>query len=891
MKLSELRMLVMRVVGFFRRTSQEERLEVELRVHLALSAEENERRGMPAEEARFAARREFGGVEQAKEAVRAQRGLPFLETLLNDARYGMRMLAKTPAFTAVAILTLAIGIGANAAIFSVVHAVLLQPFPYPAADRLAIVWSVYGTEGRAPASGPELTYLREHSRMFEEFAGIWAQSGALTGEGEPEQVKVGQMTSNFLPMLSTKPQVGRFFLPAEQGYGAARVIILSDGLWRRRFGGDPHLVGKAVRLNAEPYTVVGVMAAGFRIIFPAGSSVSPDMDVYIPFPADLATQPADQGYIRVVGRLKNGATVEQAQIEADELASQLRTQFGTFAEQELGLHIVALHGDVVRNLRPALLALFAGVGFVLLIACANVANLLLSRTSQRQREVTLRIAMGATRGRLIRQLLTESVLLSCIGGTAALLVGAWALRLLVSLRPQEMERLGTIGLDFTAFGLTLALSVAAGVLCGVVPALGATKVNLVESLKDGGRSIVAGRRDSRGVLVVCEVALGFVLLIGAGLMIQTFLGLLRVDPGFVPERVLTFHVSAASAKYQTAEAATNFFWQLRKNLSAVPGVESVGVTSHLPFDDSLPNWYSYYWADGAPKQEQNTIMADHRSILPGYFKSIGATWIAGRDFDDFDVKEKREVVIVDDSVAERLWPNGDALGKKISTEHKSTVFGSERGAMEVVGVVKHVQSHSLTDRVRGQIYLPYPEAIRPHMAFTIKCAAPPESLLPFLQREVSLLDKDLPIYNVQPMTAYVEKARLQTRFTTMLSGALALIALLLACTGIYGVTSYSVLQRTNELGTRIALGAQASQIFGMVLKEGMLPVSVGLILGLLLSFGLTPMLSGLLYGVHATDPITLAMTCVFLGGVGLLACYLPARRAVRVDPLVALRYE
>jgi putative ABC transport system permease protein len=692
-------------------------------------------------------------------------------------------------------------------------------------------------------------------------------------------------------MVSSKPQLGRFFVPAEQGWGAAPVLMLSDGLWRRRFGGDPEVIGKSVRLNAESYTVVGVMPPGFRIIFPEGSSVPPEMDVFFPFPADLAKQRPDQGYIRVVGRLKSGATIAQAQSDVDAMAAQLRKQFGEFAEQELGLHVVPLHGDVVRNLRPALLALFAGVGFVLLIACGNVANLLLSRASQRQREVTLRIAMGGTRGRLIRQLLTESVLMSCIGGIAALLIGSWVLRLLVSVRPQEMERLGTIGLDFTAFGFTLAISVVAGILCGVVPALGATKVNLVGALKEGGRTIAAGRRSSRNVLVAAEVALGFVLMIGAGLMIQTFAGLLRVDPGFAPANVLTFQISTVSPKYETAEAGVTFYSQLQKNLAAVPGVDSVGAVSHLPFDDTLPNWYSYYWAEGAPKQEQNTIMADHRSILPGYFRSIGATLIAGRDFDDFDVKEKRAVAIVDDAVAEKLWPNGNAIGKRLNIEHKITVFEMDRSAMEVVGVVKHVQSHSLTDRVRGQIYMPYPQAIRPHMAFTIKSTASPEALLPFLQDEVSKLDKDLPIYNVQPMDAYVAKARRETRFTTTLAGGLALIALLLACTGIYGVTSYSVLQRTSELGTRIALGAQPVDIFGLVLREGMLPVSSGLIVGLALSFGLTPLLSGLLFGVHATDGVTLVATSMSLGGVGMLACYLPARRAMRVDPLVALRYE
>jgi predicted permease len=882
-----LRIAAARVAGLFSKRRSAFELDQELGAHLDQLREENIRRGMTPEEARHAARRAFGGVEQIKEAYREQRGLPFLETLFQDVRYGMRVLGKTPGFTAVAILTLAIGMGANTAIFSVVHSVLLQPFPYPNPDRLAIVWSIYGHEGRAPASGPELIYLRERSRLFEELGGIWAQSGALTGEGQPEQVSLGLVTANFLSLLSAKPQLGRFFLPGEQGSGAARVIILSDRLWRRRFGADPGLLGRSVRLDAEPFTVVGVMPPGFKMIAPEGASVPPDLDVYLPFPTNLATDPRDQAYIRVLGRLKKGVTIQQAQSEAEEIAGQLRREFTEFSELGLGLRVVPLHDDVVRKLRPALLALFAGVGFVLLIACANVANLLLSRASQRQREITLRTALGAARGRVICQLLTESVLLSSMGGAAALLVGWCALKLLLTLRPPEMERLGSIGLNVIAFAFTSTISVIAGILFGLAPALAVTRVNLVESLKEGGRAIATGKRHSRNLLVVSEVALGFVLLMGAGLMTQTFAGLLRVDPGFAPTSVLTFHLSVASVKYRTPESAVNFFRQLAKNLSGLPGVRSVGVISHLPFDDSLPNWYGYYWPEGAPKQEQNTVMADHRSVLPGYFESVGATFIAGRDFDEFDVAENRGFAIVDDFLAEKAWSATSAVGKKLNIENGNFV----RDTVEVIGVVKHLQSHSLTDRVRGQVYLLYPRAIRRHMALTIKSTAAPQTLLPFLQREVAKLDKDLPIYNVQPMESYVEKARRETRFTAMLAGVLALIALLLASTGIYGVTSYSVVQRTNEIGVRMALGAGPPNILRMVMRQGMFPVATGLFLGMVLSFVLTPLISGLLFSVHASDPVTLVASCAFFGGVGLLACYLPARRAVKVDPLVALRYE
>jgi putative ABC transport system permease protein len=871
----------------FLRTRWDQELDAELRAHVELLEKENVRRGMAPEDARYAARREFGGLEQAKEAYREQRGLPFLETLLQDLYFAFRIFAKKPGFTAVAIATLALGIGANTAIFSVVHSVLLQSLPYPAADRLTVVWSIFSNEGRGPASGPELMYLRERSRLFEEFGGIWVQSGALTGDGEPEHVRLGLVTSNFLSMLAAKPQVGRFFVPEEQGTFSAKSIILSDALWRHRFGANPRLIGQSIRLNGHPVTVVGVLPADFKIIFPEGSSVPPDMDAFVPFPSNLAQDAPDQSYIRVVGRLRKGATVPQAQAELNSIAAQLRSEFTVFSEQTLGLQVVPLHGDVVRNVRPALLTLFGGVSLVLLIACANVANLLLSRANERRKEITLRTAVGAARGRVIRQLLTESILLSCFGGAAALVLGSWAMNLLLSLRPAGMESLVPTALSLPVFGFTLALSISAGILFGLAPALGTTSLNLVESLKEGGRSLATGNQRPRNMLVAAEVALGFVLLAGAGLLLQTLASLLRVDPGFNSQHVMTARLSASGVKYQTPEANVHFFRELQKNLSATNGIESVGVISHLPFDDTLPNWYSYYWPEGAPKTEQNTIMADHRSILPGYFQSLGAQFVAGRDFDAMDVEQNRPVVIVDENVAARAWPAASAVGNKLNVENGNFV----RDTVEVVGVVKHIQSHSLTDQVRGQIYLLYPRAVRAHMALTVKSSIDPQSLVSLIRREVAKLDKDMPLYGVLPMNEYVEKARRSARFTSTLAGIMASIAVLLACTGIYSVASYSVLQRTGEIGVRMALGAKPAEIFAMILRQSMLPVLAGVGLGLALSIGLTPLLSHLLFGVQPSDPLTIASAGILLFAVGMLACYLPARRATQLDPIAALRYE
>lgn len=809
-----------------------------------------------------------------------------LDSLRQDFHYAIRMLLKRPLFTISAVLTIAIGIAANTAIFSVVNAVLLRPLPYPDSNRLAVVWSKLGKENRAPSSGPELISLRERSQLFDQFSGIWVQDGALTGVGEPQPVKLGWVTADFLSLLNTRPELGRFFLPGEEGT-AAPVVVLSHEFWRRNYASDPRLIGRTVTLSGRLCTVVGVLPEKFKLMFPDGASVPPSVDVFAPFRGNLARQSRTQGYLRIVGRLRNGVTVQQGQAELDSIATQLRSQFGDYAEQDLHLQAFSLQGDVARNVRPALLALFASTIFVLLIACANVAVLLLSRANERASEMTVRAALGATSGRIIRQLLTESVLLACVGGALALPLSWGILAVLWRLQPAGIARSMPTGSDIAVLGFNVAISVACGVLFGLSPAFEAKAINLAGVMREASRTATGRRHASGRFLIAGEVALTFALMTGAVLLIRTFVDVLHVDPGFDPQNVLTFHVSLPGVRYPTPEKAVGFIRDAQRSVSEVPGVESVGVVSHLPFDDSLPNWYDYFWREGAPQEEQNTFMADHRSVLPSFFDSVGARFVAGRNFNSSDEVANRKVAIIDESIATQLWPNGDAIGKSINIENGSF----NRDVAEVVGVVRHVQFHSLTNPVRPQVYLPYRMAIRANMSFTVRSKASPASLVPMIRQQIANLDKDLPVANVRMMDDYVAGARLQARFVAVLCGSLGAIALLLSCIGIYGVTSAAVLRRTKEIGVRMALGAQRHSIVWMVLRASMPPVILGGIVGFWLSIGAAPLLSSLLYGVKPISAPVLLSVLAFLCVVGLIASFLPTQRVIFINPIVALRCE
>ena len=873
----------------FRRAAVERDLARELRSALEILTEEKIAEGVSPEEARRAARMALGGIDQVREAVRDARPGQWIEQIAQDARYAVRALAKNPGFTAIAVATLALGIGATTAIFSVVHAALIRPLPYPRPDRLVVVWSEYRAAGqsRVPASGHELTEIRRRSRRLADLAGIWVASGSLTGEGEPEQVRTGFVTANFLALLGVRPQLGRFFTPKEEGPSSPRVIVLSDGLWRRKFGGDPGLVGRSVRLESQAYTVLGVMPPGFEVIFPSDASVPADIAVWTPFRDDIAALPRDLSYIRMIARLRPGVGLSEAQSELDGVANGLRSEFREYEQQRLHLSLEPLHRDVVRDIRPVLLALFGGVAMVTLIACANVANLLLARASRREKEIALRAALGATRARIVRQLLTESLLLAFLGGLLGIGIAWGGLKLLLEMRPAGLARIDSAGLNLAVLGCTFISSLATGLLCGLAPVVALSRREPAEALNQRSRGASENRR-SQGILVLAEVTLGFVLLVGSGLMVRSFVGLLAADPGFRAEGVLTFQVALPQIRYPDDRSRQRLFQQLLEKVENIPGVASAGAVSHLPLDD-YPNWYETYSRDGASAEEKNEF-ADYRATMPGYFRTIGASVIEGRDFARRDDPEHPNVIVVDQSLARRAWPNESALGKILNVTfiHNGS-FDAARA--EVIGVVRHVRSQAPGTDGRGQVYVPYLQSARVQLGFVVRTAGAPRHLVAEIRRAVGELDPELAVSKVRTLSDYVEIARRSVRFTTVIAASLAALALLLASVGIYGLVSYAVAARTNEIGVRMALGCGRQVILWMIVARILRLTAAGLAAGLVASLALTGLLSHILYGVRPHDPATIAAAGLILSAAAVVAALVPARRAMRVDPTVALRYE
>ncbi|MCI0389444.1 MAG: ABC transporter permease [Acidobacteria bacterium] len=807
-----------------------------------------------------------------------------MQTLLQDLRFGVRMLLKRPGFTLVAVLTLALGIGANTAIFSVVNAVLLRPLPFKDPEQLVWVWGVVPKFSQANHSPVEFLAYQEQQKSFAELAAYRNMAFTLTGGAQPEHVQGLIATANYFSLLGVAAARGRTFQGEDGRPGAPRVAVFSHGLWQKRFGGDPNLIGRALTINGESVTVVGIMPPDFKLNPYTELWLNPHQtvpDFQMNFRGD-ALALRENHYLRIFARLQPGISLQQAQAELSAIGGRLEQQYPDQAGH--GARVVFLHEAVVTDVRRTMLVLLGAVGLVLLIACANVTNLLLARATARYREMAIRAAVGASRFALMRQLLLESVLLSLCGGLGGWLLAMWGVKLILAFNPGEIPRLHEIRLDHPVFLFTLAVSLATGVIFGLAPALTASKTDLVTALKEGARSASAGagRHRLRQGLVVTEVALALVVLIGAGLLVGSFRRLLAVSPGFDPDNLLTMWVALTSERYGTATANVQFLKELTARLEALPGVQSLAIGDDFPIQGTDTHDYPEIEGRGAAP-EQRTLVG-HHVINPRYFEALGIRLVKGRAFAERDDASSPRVVIINEAMANRVWPNEEALGKRIR-------FGpSSEPWSEIVGLVANVKHDGLHVADRPHCYSPHLQQPWPFLAIAIRTQTGQAAMLAAVRQAVQKIDPNLPI--IDPRTMNDRDQMLPTRRLVLaLFSLFAVVALLLAALGLYGVISYGVAQRTHELGIRIALGASSREVLRLIMAQGMWLVALGITLGVGCALALSRLLAKLLFGMSATDPPTFVVIVLLLTLVSLLACYLPARRATKVDPMIALRHE
>jgi putative ABC transport system permease protein len=865
-----LRKLFHRMRARLRRRNIEREMDAEMRFHLEMETAENIRRGMSEEEARRAALSSFGGVERVKEEYRDLSRFRLVDELWQDVRFSARLLLKQPGFLAVAVLTLALGIGANTAIFTVVNGVLIRSLPYRDSSRLVILEA--GIDMMNPDSEQNPWGWRDRLQSFEQIAAFGSGEGGvnLTGAGDAERIDGRDVSANFFQAMGVSPVAGRFFGPEQERPENRAVAVISSGLWKRRFEGKPDAIGKTIQLNGKSFTIIGV--APPELQYPA------KLDVWIPIsfvltPDNIVFNSPNAEH-QIFGRLRFGVTPVGAEAE---MKAKLNEKIG----------VEPLFETMTRRIRQTLALLMAAVGFVLLIACANVANLLLARSAARRKELAVRAALGAGRWRLIRQSLTESLLISVIGGLAGLTLALWLIHLLLAFSPQEIPRLDEITLDYRVLAFNAALALVTGVMVGLLPAIQGSKVDLIESLKDGAQKIGAGAGalSLKSVLIASEIALSLVLLIGAGLLLRSLTKVLSTDAGFERENVLTVSVALPVARYFKEPArASEFYRRLIEQVSVIPGVKSVGATSKIPLSCEDSSGESFE-VEGAPRpSKRSDWYAAPLWISPDYFKAMGIPLLQGRDFTDADHRQSPPVLIINETLARRLFPDGNVLGRRMK-------LGYPPVPREIVGLVGAVRASGLEEEPGKEIFLPYLQGRTAPTTLAIRTVGDPMAIASAVREAIRRLDDSLPPYDVKTLEQRVSDSVAPRSFLATLMSLFALIALALAATGIYGVLSYLVAQRTREIGIRMALGAPAGAVLRLILKQGMALILIGTAIGLAGAGALTRLIKTMLFGVSATEPSVFAGAAILLILTALLAAYIPGRRATKVDPLAALRHE
>jgi predicted permease len=808
-----------------------------------------------------------------------------MQTLWQDLRFGARMLWKKPGFAAVTVITLALGIGFNTAIFSVVDSVLLRPLPFNEPDRLVSVWERGLREDIAQNEMAPANFidLRSQNRVFDQVGAFINQSFNLSGQGEPERLEGQRISPAVLSLLGVQPTLGRTLLPAEDTPGQHRVVVLSHQLWQRRFNQNPGIVGSQITLDGQPFTVVGVMPRGFFF---------PERETELWAPMAMESEEANgrgDHYLRVVARLKPDVSPEQADAEVRQIFTRLAGDYPR-SNEGLDAFIRPLHDDYVGDIRTPIMILFAAVGLVLLIACANVANLLLSRSTTRHREMAIRTALGAKRWRIVRQLLTESLILAALGGLAGVIIAIWGVAFLSGLVPETLSQIQGVSINARTLVFTLGVTLLTAGVFGIAPALQASRIQPGETLKEGERSGRGMRgRHVRSVLVVSEVALALVMLVGAGLLIRTFQRIRQVETGFKTGNLLTMRTVLPSSKYPSPDHRRAFYNEVLRRVQELPGVESAGMISFLPLSFSGMNFV--FTIEGeTTASDLNLPLAVYRVISPDYFRTMGIPTLRGRSFETNDTADRPPVVVVNRSLAKRFWPGEEAVGKRL----KVGPADSPNPWATVVGVVGDVRQNDLHGEQGLEMYAPYMQDPRGFVAprdLVVRTRSNAASMVDAIRAAVWAVDKDQPVSSVRTMEQVYAVAVSRERFNALLLGLFAALALVLALVGLYGVMSYAVTQRTHEIGVRMALGAQKGEVLRLIIKQGMALTFLGVALGLGVALAVTRLMTGILYGVTATDPITFAAVAILLAVVAFLACYIPARRATKVDPLVALRYE